>query len=252
MLNQNSTIPLYEQVKESIKQKIEQKEWTENSRVPSEIELMKMYEVSRVTVRNALTILVDEGYLEKKQGIGTFVSKPRIKKIIFHRASFTQSCVKAGLKPSAQVLKKEVIEGKNYHRKNLQLEADDKIVHIERLRFADNDPVSLEHMYLSYKKYDYISGYLIVPRILGTVFSGMAEITVLILAAVLFIVLLIFLAVLIISCILIKKRKLKADAWMKIIVFSIFTCVAAFLIQSSVIAVLMAVPVVLGAYVLTK
>ena len=83
---------------------------------------------------------------------------------------------------------------------------------------------------------DYISGYFIVPRILGTVF----------------IVLLIFLAVLIISCILIKKRKLKADAWMKIIVFSIFTCVAAFLIQSSVIAVMMAVPVVFGAYVLAN
>lgn len=99
---------------------------------------------------------------------------------------------------------------------------------------------------------DDLSGYFIVPRILGTVFSGMAEITVLILAAVLFIVLLIFLAVLIISCILIKKRKLKADAWMKIIVFSIFTCVAAFLIQSSVIAVMMAVPVVFGAYVLAK
>ena len=99
---------------------------------------------------------------------------------------------------------------------------------------------------------DYISGYLIVPRILGTVFSGMAEITVLILAAVLFIVLLIFLAVLIISCILIKKRKLKADAWMKIIIFSILTGMSAFLIQSSVLAVLLAVPVVLGAYVLTK
>ena len=99
---------------------------------------------------------------------------------------------------------------------------------------------------------DYISGYLIIPRILGTVFSGMAEITVLLLAAVLFIVLLIFLAVLIISCKLIKKTKLKADAWMKIIVFSISTCVAAFLIQSSVIAVMMAVPVVFGAYVLAK
>ena len=55
---------------------------------------------------------------------------------------------------------------------------------------------------------DYISGYFIVPHILGTVFSGMAEITVLILAAVLFIVLLIFLAVLIISCILIKWNNL--------------------------------------------
>ena len=72
MLNQNSTIPLYEQVKEAIKLKIEQKEWKENTRVPSETELMKIYEVSRVTVRNALALLVDEGYLEKKQGIGTF------------------------------------------------------------------------------------------------------------------------------------------------------------------------------------
>ena len=53
MLNQNSTIPLYEQVKEAIKLKIEQKEWKENTRVPSETELMKIYEVSRVTVRNA-------------------------------------------------------------------------------------------------------------------------------------------------------------------------------------------------------
>ena len=67
MLNQNSTIPLYEQVKEAIKLKIEQKEWKENTRVPSETELMKIYEVSRVTVRNALALLVDEGYLEKKQ-----------------------------------------------------------------------------------------------------------------------------------------------------------------------------------------
>ena len=125
MLNQNSTIPLYEQVKEAIKLKIEQKEWKENTRVPSETELMKIYEVSRVTVRNALALLVDEGYLEKKQGIGTFVSKPRIKKIIFHRASFTQSCAGAGLVPGTQVLKKEVVEGKSNYRKSLQLEADD-------------------------------------------------------------------------------------------------------------------------------
>ena len=99
---------------------------------------------------------------------------------------------------------------------------------------------------------DYISGYFIVPRILGTVFSGMTEMAVLILAVALFVVLFILLAVLVISCILIKKRKLKADAWMKIIIFSIFTCMTAFLVQSSVLAVMMAVPVVLGAYVLAK
>lgn len=99
---------------------------------------------------------------------------------------------------------------------------------------------------------DFISGYFVFPRILATVFGGMTEITVLIFAAGIFAVLLIFLAVLIVSCILIKKRKLKADAWVKIIVFSIFICMAAFFIQSAVIAVMMAVPVVFGVYVLAK
>ena len=99
---------------------------------------------------------------------------------------------------------------------------------------------------------DFISGYFVFPRILATVFSGMTEITVLIFAAGIFAVLLIFLVVLILSCVLIRKRKLKADAWMKIIVFSIFACMAALLVQSTVVAVVMAVPVVLGAYVLTK
>ena len=51
---------------------------------------------------------------------------------------------------------KEVVEGKNSYRKSLQLEADDKVVHIERLRFADNEPVSLEHMFFSYKKYGFL------------------------------------------------------------------------------------------------
>ncbi|MDO5425303.1 MAG: GntR family transcriptional regulator [Eubacteriales bacterium] len=171
MLNQNSTIPLYEQVKESIKQKIEQKEWKENTKVPSETELMKRYEVSRVTVRNALALLVEEGYLEKKQGIGTFVSRPRIKKIIFHRSSFTQSCEKGGLKPSAQVLKKEVIDGKNLYRKSLQLAQDDKLVHIERLRMADDEPVSLEHMYFSYQEY----GFLLWEDLEGSVYAIMKK-----------------------------------------------------------------------------
>lgn len=167
MLNQNSTIPLYEQVKESIKQKIEQKEWKENTRVPSETDLMKIYEVSRVTIRNALALLVEEGYLEKKQGIGTFVSKPRIKKIIYHRCSFTQSCIRGGLKPGTKLLKKEVIEGKNPYRKYLKLNPDDKLVHIERLRLADGEPVSLEHMYFSYQAY----GFLLWEDLEGSVYS---------------------------------------------------------------------------------
>mgnify|MGYP004729373805 CR=1 FL=1 len=100
---------------------------------------------------------------------------------------------------------------------------------------------------------DYISGYAMVPgaffTLLGSSFGGV--IFFLLMFAIVF-ACVVLLVHIVISCILIKKRKLKADAWMKIIVFSIFTCVAAFLIQSSVIAVMMAVPVVFGAYVFAK
>ncbi len=157
MLNQNSTIPLYEQVKEAIKLKIEQKEWKENTRVPSETELMKIYEVSRVTVRNALALLVDEGYLEKKQGIGTFVFQTQNRKKSFSIVQVLPRAVQVqAWCPERRSVKKEVVEGKNSYRKSLQLEADDKVVHIERLRFADNEPVSLEHMFFSYKKYGFL------------------------------------------------------------------------------------------------
>ncbi|MDM8534085.1 GntR family transcriptional regulator, partial [Clostridiaceae bacterium HSG29] len=73
MLNRNIPISLYIQLADAMKRKIEQGFYEVNSKIPSEKELMKNYSVGRATVREAIKILVSEGYLEKKQGIGTFV-----------------------------------------------------------------------------------------------------------------------------------------------------------------------------------
>ena len=73
MLDQNTSIPLYEQMKISIRRDIERKKYAPGDRMPSEPELEEQYRVSRITVRRAIKELCDENVLIKRQGKGTFV-----------------------------------------------------------------------------------------------------------------------------------------------------------------------------------
>ncbi len=77
MLNKYSGIPLYLQLKNLIIEKIESGEYEENSKIPSEQELCEMYNISRPTVRQAISELTSSGYLYKEKGKGTFVAKPK-------------------------------------------------------------------------------------------------------------------------------------------------------------------------------
>lgn len=166
MLKQDSSVPLYQQLKSIIKDKIEKKELKPSEKIPSEAELIQEFKVSRITVRNALSELVEEGYLVKEHGKGTFVSEPKIIKKIRHRMSFTESCKEAGLKPTSVVITKEILET-HASKEKLELEDNDKILHIERLRYADEDAVAIEHMYFSYKKY----GFLLEEPLTGSIYK---------------------------------------------------------------------------------
>ncbi len=77
-VERNTAIPLYLQIAEDIKSKIKKEELKANSRIPTELELSDFYQVSRITIRKALELLVDEEILIRKQKIGTFVSNKNI------------------------------------------------------------------------------------------------------------------------------------------------------------------------------
>ncbi|MDD3174648.1 MAG: GntR family transcriptional regulator, partial [Herbinix sp.] len=74
ILNKDSSEPLYKQLVDEIKDQIAKGELKENERIFTELELSEKYDVSRITVRKAVTLLVDEGILVKQHGIGTFVA----------------------------------------------------------------------------------------------------------------------------------------------------------------------------------
>ena len=100
-LSDNSLIPLYRQVMDSLSADIENGTYQVGARIPSETELSDIYDVSRITVRRAVTELSSEGILTKKQGKGTFVNAPKLSTKLYQSCiadTFQEMCDRAGRK----------------------------------------------------------------------------------------------------------------------------------------------------------
>ncbi|MDQ0200850.1 GntR family transcriptional regulator [Neobacillus ginsengisoli] len=153
MLKQDNQIPLYIQLKESIRSSIINGQLKYGDQIPTELELSEEYKISRITVRKAILELVEEGYLVKKQGKGTFVNKRKIERKIVHFLSFSDACKANGLTASSKVTKKEIIQPTPNDQKLLQLDDGDACVFIQRVRYAGDSPIMLENNYFSYKDF---------------------------------------------------------------------------------------------------
>ena len=155
-LDQNIVTPLYQQLKEALIALIESGKLQPGMCIPSESELSLRYEVSRITVRKAISSLVEEGLLVKKQGKGTFVEKPKLERKIIEFASFSTACAYNGMRPGSKLVKRAIEEPDENRRRELELEPDDRIIHIQRLRYADAELLLLENNYYSYATYPYL------------------------------------------------------------------------------------------------
>lgn len=155
-LDENGAVPLYLQLKNTIKGLIVGGEIKEGEKIDSEYELCKRYNVSRITVRNALSELEKEHYLVKKQGKGTFAMKPRIFRPLQDSVGFTESCNTAGMESSSIVLKREVQPLTEKFKEALKLENNDRILYIQRLRLANGSPIMLEDNYFSFHDYSFL------------------------------------------------------------------------------------------------
>lgn len=154
MVNKNSPIPLYIQVKESILKEIAAEKFLPDSQLPTEKELMEIYGVGRATVRAALSDLEYEGRIIKRRGIGTFVS-PMSRTAGFEPLiSLTYFLDRMGIKSDSIIVKNEPCPA---NEKELNLWADDFWVHhIKRLRYADNLAVAIEDSFFVDKLYNIV------------------------------------------------------------------------------------------------
>jgi GntR family transcriptional regulator len=148
----NEMVPLYRQLYEHICGRIDSGEYRSGDRIPSELELCKMCNVSRVTVRSAIQRLVDDGVLVKMHGKGTFVAMPAFIESTDAKGSFTESCLKMNAVPSTKLISRKIIlPGKDVSER-LNIRRDQRVICIKRLRLVDGLAVIFE---VDYFQMDY-------------------------------------------------------------------------------------------------
>jgi GntR family transcriptional regulator len=149
MINKNSPIPIYYQLEEHIKGLIEEGVLKPGDVLPPEREYAEKYQISRMTVRQAFTQLVNEGYLFRLQGKGTFVAERKIEKTLQGIISFTEDMRARGLKPASELVNFEVVPAASQIAEQLNIAEDDPVYEIMRIRLADSVPMALETNYIS-------------------------------------------------------------------------------------------------------
>ena len=156
-LNKDSSVPLYQQMVDDIKGQIRSGRLKEQDRLMTEIELSQEYDVSRITVRKAIELLVEEEILIKKQGIGTFVAEKKLMRNISGFMGFTQSCEAEGRKAGARLISADLIDASISDIETLKLEENEKVIRIIRVRLCDGEPVIVEENHFS-QKYAFLLG----------------------------------------------------------------------------------------------
>ncbi len=147
-ITKNSPVPLYYQILEIIRDEIANFSLPPGERLPSETELIERFNVSRATVRKALDVLAAEGAVYRIQGKGTFVSDKRIGQELTALTGFVEDMLELGFSPSSQLLKAVQVTASSVVAKQLNLSPGDVVTYIERLRLANNVPLSFDTTWL--------------------------------------------------------------------------------------------------------
>ena len=153
MLDFNSPIPLYYQLKTFIQNQITTGAWKPGEQIPSEAELCQQFKVSRTTIRQAINELVVQGKLKRTQGLGTYVTQYNIEKPLFFLTGFSQDMKLRGLQPNSKVLKFETIPPSAYISQVLHLKDNEPVIYVRRIRLADDQLMAIDNCYLPFNRY---------------------------------------------------------------------------------------------------
>ena len=156
-LDKHVPIPLYFQLKELIVEEIKSGLYPVDSLIPTEKELSEQFDISRTTVRQAITELVQEGWLYRVKSKGTFIARQKIKQDFLQRLeTFREQMKRIGLEPSTEVLDFKVAKASYEVAENLRIEEGEQVIYLFRRRFGDGEPVVTVETYLPYDKCAFI------------------------------------------------------------------------------------------------
>jgi GntR family transcriptional regulator len=147
-LDRNSKLPYYYQVYSYILNKINNKELPEGVQIPNEIDLCKLFNLSRTTIREALRELEQNGYISRGRGQGTFILKRNIEPISIQKvSSIVDELKEKGMDLQAKILEQKVIKSNERISLKLGVNKNIKLIYIKRLMSAGGEPLYLTKAY---------------------------------------------------------------------------------------------------------
>ena len=151
-INKNSFEPLFLQTKNMIKDFIYENNLKPGDKIPNEEELCNLFKVSRITIRRAISELVNDELLYRNHPKGTFIATPRLKlNFIGEFESFAQEIVSKGFNLKDKILVSKSIRANSDISYILNLPIGKKIYNFLRLRFVENDVICLVDSYINSK-----------------------------------------------------------------------------------------------------
>lgn len=146
-IDKNTPVPLYYQLQSIILNEISSGVLQPGDCIPTELQLSEMFNLSRTTVRQAVLGLVMEGKLHRVKGKGTFVSQPKIMQDFMRKVeSYDDQMTRLGLKAKTKLLEIAIVEAPSSVKQIFG--NDEHVIRINRLRYADDDPIVIVLTYL--------------------------------------------------------------------------------------------------------
>jgi GntR family transcriptional regulator len=163
-LDKHLPVPLYFQLKEALRKRMIAHEWQPGRKIPTEAEICERFGVSRITVRKALQDLQDEGYLERKQGLGTFVKNTAIRDRLCKFQSFTEELKRNGRREKAALLDFDIVAADDEVSTGLHILPGQSVFRVRRIRLADDMPYACETSYIPRQLADGLTGQMVSKR----------------------------------------------------------------------------------------
>lgn len=149
---EKNPVPAYFQIEKDLRERISRQEWDSNSILPSEAELASSYKVSRVTVRQALKLLEDDGIIIKKRGKGSYLTGKQPKQKILN---LDYGSIHLHKLDSALNISSEVFDRKNHEKipvfflEVVPSIKDLSFHYIERIIYLDDRPIALNKSWIN-------------------------------------------------------------------------------------------------------
>jgi GntR family transcriptional regulator len=164
--------PLYLQIAGSLADQIQRGELSSGDWLPSERELAKELSVSRLTVRQALSTLREQGLITPQHGKGYYVRQPQIEQPVDILIGFSQNMLARGIRPGARILELQTVLADRSLAPELEVGLGEPVFAVHRLRLANEMPVALEYSYFPTRLFPDLDGHDLEAR---SIYAILAE-----------------------------------------------------------------------------